>query len=202
MEFLLPDLKLPDIKKFPEPVINYLAPMPPTYPTVLVPSYRPGKASIVLPKATPKGPIPEPQPETSVAEEIVKNVVDAVTPTLQSHTDAIGSLRTDLDGFKVEVEEKETKSSEVVNSVGLPGGIQIPLPKPEILVAAGTTATVSVAATLTATALFKKCVTAFKPVIKKMVNLAQTKAGKKSPTWSRQRLAQRRHRSQNKGFLA
>jgi hypothetical protein len=201
MEFLLPDLKLPDIKKFPEPVINYLAPMPPTYPTVLVPSYRPGKASIVLPKATPKGPIPEPPPKTSVAEEIVKDVVDAVTPTLEFHTEAIGSLRTDLDNFKIEVEEKETESSEVVNSVEIPGGIQIPLPKPEILVAAGTTATVSVAATLTATALFKKCVTAFKPVIKKVIILFQTKKGEKPPTWSRQRLALRRHRSQNKDSL-
>jgi len=42
----------------------------------------------------------------------------------------------------------------------------MPLPSNEILVTAGTTATVSVAATLTATAVFKWTVTAIKPILK------------------------------------
>ena len=56
---------------------------------------------------------------------------------LDSHTDAISDLRKDFDEFVIEVEEKEIEASEVVNSVSLPGGIEIPIPKPEILVAAG-----------------------------------------------------------------
>ena len=44
--------------------------------------------------------------------------------------------------------------------------VTMPLPSNEILVTAGTTATVSVAATLTATAVFKWTVTALKPILK------------------------------------
>ena len=43
---------------------------------------------------------------------------------------------------------------------------KIPVPENEILVTAGTTAVVSVAATLTATAAFKWAVTALKPILK------------------------------------
>ena len=43
---------------------------------------------------------------------------------------------------------------------------KIPIPENEILVTAGTTAVVSVAATLTATAAFKWVVTAMKPILK------------------------------------
>ena len=47
--------------------------------------------------------------------------------------------------------------------------VQVPVPSNEILVTAGTTATVSVAATLTATAVFKRTVTVLKPIIKKLL---------------------------------
>ena len=43
---------------------------------------------------------------------------------------------------------------------------QMPLPETEILITASTTAVVSVAATLTATAAFKWVVTAMKPILK------------------------------------
>tara|TARA_B100000131_G_C17586946_1_gene397537 strand:+ start:91 stop:471 length:381 start_codon:yes stop_codon:yes gene_type:complete len=43
---------------------------------------------------------------------------------------------------------------------------QVPLPENEILITASTTAVVSVAATLTATAAFKWVVTALKPILK------------------------------------
>ena len=71
---------------------------------------------------------------------------------------------------------------------------QVPVPKQEILVAAGTTASVSVVATLTATAVFKRCVQVLKPVITQLVKRLQKKRGKKVLSWSRQRLAQRRGR--------
>ena len=44
--------------------------------------------------------------------------------------------------------------------------VKVPVPENEILVTAGTTAVVSVAATLTATAAFKWAVTAMKPILK------------------------------------
>ena len=44
--------------------------------------------------------------------------------------------------------------------------LKMPVPENEILVTAGTTAVVSVAATLTATAAFKWAVTALKPILK------------------------------------
>ena len=47
--------------------------------------------------------------------------------------------------------------------------VQVPVPSNEILVTAGTTATVSVAATLTATAVFKRTVSVLKPIIKKLL---------------------------------
>ena len=56
-----------------------------------------------------------------------------------------------------------------IRQVTLPGtDIDVPLPSNEILVTAGTTAVVSVAATLTATAIFKRLVSLFKPIIKQL----------------------------------
>ncbi len=45
---------------------------------------------------------------------------------------------------------------------------QVPVPSNDILITAGTTATVSVAATLTATSVFKATVNALKPIIKQL----------------------------------
>jgi len=44
--------------------------------------------------------------------------------------------------------------------------VKVPVPESEILITAGTTAVISVAATLTATAAFKWLVTAMKPILK------------------------------------
>ena len=57
-----------------------------------------------------------------------------------------------------------------IRYVDVPGtDYEVPLPTNEILVTAGTTATVSVAATLTATAIFKRTVSVLKPIIKKLL---------------------------------
>lgn len=58
--------------------------------------------------------------------------------------------------------------------------LSVPLPSNEILVTAGTTATVSVAATLTATAIFKRTVTVLKPLVKKLLT-RKKKDGEKTP---------------------
>ena len=64
-----------------------------------------------------------------------------------------------------------------IQYLDLPGtDIEVPLPTPEILATAGTTAVVSVAATLTATAAFKWLVTAMKPVLKQAWNRLSKKA--------------------------
>ena len=90
---ITPDLKLPDIQTFPEPVIDYLQPLSPTYPKVLVPSYRPGKATVSLPKVIQRD-LYQNRAKKSVGEKIVEDVVDAVQPALDSHTKAINTLRT------------------------------------------------------------------------------------------------------------
>jgi len=57
-----------------------------------------------------------------------------------------------------------------VRYLDVPGTeLEVPLPSNEILVTAGTTATVSVLATLTATAVFKRTVQVLKPIIKKLL---------------------------------
>ena len=59
--------------------------------------------------------------------------------------------------------------------------VTIPLPSNEILVTAGTTATVSVAATLTATAVFKWTVNVMKPILKQAwTKLTKTRIEKDS----------------------
>ena len=65
-------------------------------------------------------------------------------------------------------EEKETKPEQPgMKKIDIPFiNKEMPVPETEILVTATTTAVVSVAATLTATAAFKYVVTAMKPVLK------------------------------------
>ena len=56
-----------------------------------------------------------------------------------------------------------------VRTFDVPGtDLELPVPSGEILVTAATTATVSVAATLTATAIFKHLVSIMKPIIKQL----------------------------------
>ena len=78
---------------------------------------------------------------------------------------------------------------------------QVPVPKQEILVAAGTTASVSVVATLTATAVFKRSVQILKPLIQQAVKRLKKSRGQEVPSWSRQRLEQRRRRYVQGGSL-
>ena len=66
------------------------------------------------------------------------------------------------------VEAEATDEPETgIRKVDIPfTDFKMPVPENEILVTAGTTAVVSVAATLTATAAFKWAVTALKPILK------------------------------------
>ena len=119
------------------------------------------------------------------------------------------------EGVKAEGEEeqeedpqKEQQQPEIslpkeITEITIPfTDIQVPVPKQEILVTAGTTASVSVVATLTATAVFKRCVQILKPLIQQVVKRIQRRRGKEVQSWSRQRLAQRRDRYVQESSLA
>jgi len=68
-------------------------------------------------------------------------------------------------GVKTDTEEDEAPTG--IREVNIPIiDKTIPLPENDILITASTTAVVSVAATLTATAAFKWVVTALKPILK------------------------------------
>ena len=67
----------------------------------------------------------------------------------------------------VEAEASDEPEATGIRKVDIPfTDFKMPVPENEILVTAGTTAVVSVAATLTATAAFKWAVTALKPILK------------------------------------
>ena len=81
---------------------------------------------------------------------------------------------------------------ETLNTIELPGGIEVPVPPQEVLVTAVTTAgaasVVSVGATMAAGNLFKRIVSIAKPVIKTALKKLAKLTGKKPPlTWARQR---------------
>ena len=80
--------------------------------------------------------------------------------------------------------------------------IEVPVPRAEIVSTAMTTSAVSVGAALAATSIFKRLVSAFKPVIKTAVKKIQKMRGKKVLSFGRQRLEQRRHKRPRKDFLA
>ena len=68
------------------------------------------------------------------------------------------------EGVEMETEEKENPGMQKINIPIV--DFKIPVPEQEILITAGTTAAVSVAATLTATPAFKWSVKVLKPIIK------------------------------------
>ena len=150
------------------------------------------------------------------ALEIPRVTLDQPKALIPSYLPLVGPP-SDLqapEGVKAEGEaEKNTEKKEQPKQpeVSLPKEVteftihftdyQIPVPKQEILVAAGTTASVSVVATLTATAVFKRSVQILKPLIQQVVKKVQRGRGKEVPSWSRQRLAQRRDRYVQGGSL-
>ena len=84
-------------------------------------------------------------------------------------------------------------------TITLPGtDIQIPVPRAEIVTAAGITSVVSVSATLAATAMFKRLTSVLKPVIKALVKRIDKLQKRKTLTFGRQRSLLRRHRRLHK----
>ena len=75
-----------------------------------------------------------------------------------------------------ETDEEDDEPAAEVQRVNVPfTDITIPIPQEEIMVTAATTAFISVAATLTATSLFKQCVKVFKPILMQLAKRIQKK---------------------------
>ena len=75
-----------------------------------------------------------------------------------------------------EEEEDNEPTAKEVQRVNVPfTDITVPVPQEEIMVTAATTAFISVAATLTATSLFKHCVKVFKPLFMQLAKRIQKK---------------------------
>ena len=101
----------------------------------------------------------------------------AVLPTYTPMLVPSGDLRF-LAGTKSEEEEENEgrPQPKEVKKVEIPfTNYRMPVPEEEIMVTAATTAAISVAATLTATSLFKQCVKVFKPIIMQLAKRIQKK---------------------------
>ena len=95
-------------------------------------------------------------------------------PTFKPMLVPSGALRGPT-GREEEEEDNEPTAAEV-QRVNIPfTDITVPVPQEEIMVTAATTAMISVAATLTATSLFKQCVKVFKPMIMQLAKRIQKK---------------------------
>ena len=98
----------------------------------------------------------------------------AVLPSYKPMLVPSGALRGPT-GREEDEEDNEPTPAEV-QRVNVPfTDITIPVPQEEIMVTAATTAFISVAATLTATSLFKQCVKVFKPIIMQLAKRIQKK---------------------------
>ena len=113
--------------------------------------------------------------------------LDAPSASLPSYKPMLvpsGDLRT-LAGTKSEEEEENEGKPQPkeVKKVEIPfTNYRMPVPEEEIMVTAATTAAISVAATLTATSLFKQCVKVFKPILMQIAKRIQNKFTKNGDT--------------------
>lgn len=82
------------------------------------------------------------------------------------------------EGVKLDSEEEENPGMQKIHIPIV--DFEMPVPEQEILITAGTTAAVSVAATLTATAAFKWAVKVLKPIIKTAIGKLWTTKTKES----------------------
>ena len=108
--------------------------------------------------------LPDPKlPIAPVIPRVNLDIPTAEIPTYKPMVVPPSDLRPP-DGVKSESEDEQPTG---IRQIELPVlDFKVPVPENEILITAGTTAVVSVAATLTATAAFKWVVTAMKPILK------------------------------------
>ena len=122
-------------------------------------------------------------PSLKLPPQVIPSVPDLPRPNLDLP-------RADLPSFKpmlvpsgalrgpagTEEDEEDNEPAAEVQRVNVPfTDITVPIPQEEIMVTAATTAFISVAATLTATSLFKHCVKVFKPLFMQLAKRIQKK---------------------------
>lgn len=189
-KLLPPNIQFPPIPPLPKPALDL--------PRIEVPSYAPivlpysGETNI--PKQTSSSEEQKTAPENQKSQPAAPPPVAAITPPVTSQEpqeiEPTPSLKPELNNPP---QPKET------TSITLPGtDIQIPVPRAEIISAAATTSVISVVATLSATATFKHLVTVFKPIITQVLKRIQKLRGKKTLTWSRQRMELRQRKRVHK----
>ena len=133
-------------------------------------------------------------PSLNLPPQILPNIPPLPRPNLDAPKAALpsykpmlvpsGDLRV-LAGTKSEEEEDNEGKPQPkeVKKVDIPfTNYRMPVPEEEIMVTAATTAAISVAATLTATSLFKQCVKVFKPIIMQLAKRIQKKFTKNGDT--------------------
>ena len=186
-------LQIPSIGIPPPPLI----PAPPLeLPRAVLPSYTP----LVIPQAaeadTPPVPLEQREERDAPAPETPQNLQQLIREALRQAPEEPSTPQV----VKPAQALPEPSSAAEVTMVVVPGtDVKIPVPKAEILSAAATTSVISVGATLAATSLFKRLVSAMKPALKALAAKVQKLRGKKVETWARQRLLARHQRIRQRG---
>jgi len=124
--------------------------------------------------------IPEPPKLPQAILEIPRAKAPAYIPMVAPPSELRPPVGVPKEGEEeVTKEKKEPPPPPEIQTITIPWiDHELPVPKEEIVVAAGMTAAVSVVATLTATSLFKQVVKILKPVFMQVVKRIQKKLGK------------------------
>ena len=136
---------------------------PPIFPTISLPNQI----------------IPEPPNMPQAVLEIPRAEAPSYVPMLAPPSELRPPVGVPKEGEEEAKEEKEPPPPPEIQTITIPWiDHELPVPKEEIVVAAGMTAIVSVVATLTATSLFNQVVKILKPVFMQVVKRIQKKLGK------------------------
>ena len=137
--------------------------------------------NILVPSFTLPAPIiPPPNPLPRPSLDLPKAELPSFKPMLVP-----AKLLIAPEGVTSEEEDKEAArpKPKEVKKIDIPWtNYRMPVPEEEIMITAATTAAISVAATLTATSLFKQCVKVFKPIIMQLAKRIQKKFTKHGDT--------------------
>lgn len=182
---LLPALPLANPPEIPAPWLELPRAVMPSYTPMVYP-YAPVN-DVGIPPASQEQPPEKPAPTPAITPAALPPTTIQLPPVWEPLPETESARKIETPAQPVSAE---------TTTITVPGtAIQIPVPKAEILSAAATTSVISVAATLGATAVFKRLVSLFKPIISVAVKRVQKMRGKPVQSWARQRLAQRHRRS-------
>lgn len=176
-------------KAVPLPSFQYEA------PEYIVPLWEP---VIIYREDVPEKPTPKTESTTETEAAAKKRSKPKEEPSSNQVSEPPTS--TPLPPSTSEFKEVQTVDIPIIN-------VEVPVPKPEIIVTAATTATIasvaSVGGTLAATAIFQRLTQVAKPVITFALKKLAKARGKEQPlSWGRKRAAQRRSRSRKKAYQA